>query len=250
MSDKNDNSNDPTTESYKTLQTWLDSQVSGLKANRDAILGEKGQLEQKLREQAEQWKGLDPAKVRALMSKFENDEELKLIGEGKFEEVIQRRTENLRRGLESERDAARTRITELEETVGRKTNSIKSLTIDAQVREIGLSMDPPIDSRALGDAIRAAREIFTLNDEDAVIARRADGSPIIGKDGKSPLGLAEWLKTTFETGKTLWWGSSSGGGANGSGGVRDGKKHDAAALDKMSPRQKLLVGLASDDRAA
>lgn len=248
MPDPNLPNDDAAANNLSTLQKWLDEQTAGLRTNRDTILAEKREAERKAQELADQWKGLDPAKVRTILAKFEGDEEMKLIAEGKFDEVINRRTENLRRGLEAERDAARAKIDEQNSKLGQKTDRIKSLTIDAEVRQLALAMNPPMDPRALGDAIRAAREIFTLNDEDAPVAKRSDGSPIIGKDGKSPLGLAEWLQSTFEAGKTLWWGASSGGGSNG--GVHGGNKKPAIDLDKMSARQKLSIGLAQANESA
>lgn len=226
------------------LQTWLDEQTAGLRGNRDTILGEKRTVETELRQLKEQWAGFDPEGVKALLDKFNNDEEAKLIKEGKLEDVVELRTENMRKGLEAERDAARTRVTELEGLLTGKDETITVLMVDSQVRELGLAMDPPMDPLGLGDAIRAARTIFRLNGDNSPIALREDGqTPIIGKDGKTPLGIDEWLHTTFETGKTLWWGHSSGGGATGGGEGGEGKNDlDAKAIEQMSPRQKLLSG--------
>lgn len=225
------------------FQKWHDEQTAGLRGNRDAILGEKREAEKLLAEEREKWKGLDPERMKLILNKFENDEEMKLIEAGKFDEVIEKRTENLRRSLEAERDAARKKVEELEGLLHGKDETITVLKVDSQVREIGLEMDPPMDPRGLGDAIRAARGIFRLNGENLPVALREDGqTPIIGKDGKTPLGIEEWLKTTFETGKTLWWGQSSGGGATGGGDGDRGKDLNAADIEKMSPRQKLVAG--------
>lgn len=225
------------------LQAWHDEQTAGLRGNRDTILQEKRDADAALVEEKARWAGLDPESVRSLLAKFEDDEEAKLIKDGNFEEVIKMRTENMRTGLEAERDAARTRIEELEGALSGKDEAITVLKVDSQVRELGLAMDPPMDPLGLGDAIRAAREIFRLDGENHPVALREDGStPIIGKDGKTPLGIDEWLHTTFELGKTLWWGHSSGGGATG-GGEGGGKDKLAAdAIEKLSPRQKLQAG--------
>lgn len=231
------------TAALSALQKWHDEQTAGLRGNRDAILHEKREAERILAEEREKWKGLDPERVKLILNKFENDEEMKLIEAGKFEEVIEKRTENLRRSLEAERDAAREKVTELENLLHGKDETITVLKVDSQVRELGLAMDPPMDPRGLGDAIRAARSIFRLNGENVPVALREDGkTPIIGKDGKTPLGIEEWLQTTFETGKTLWWGQSSGGGATGGGEGGRGKDFDKDAIEKMSPRQKLVAG--------
>lgn len=233
---------DPAAEGLAALAKWHETETAGLRGNRDAILEEKRGVEKRLADLEATWKGFDPESVKAILAKFENDEEMKLIKEGKFEQVIEMRTENMRKGLEAERDAARGKVTELEGLLSGKDETITVLKVDSQVRELGLAMDPPMDPRGLGDAIRAARAIFKLNEENLPVALREDGTPIIGKDGKTPLGIEEWLKSTFESGKTLWWGHSSGGGATGGGDGERGSKHDAEAIEKMSPRQKLQLG--------
>ena len=238
---------EPSPEQIAALNSWLERETSGLRTNRDTILNEKKELDTQFKELQEQVAGLgDLDRVKALVEKFSNDEELKLIEEGKIDEVLERRTENLRKGLEAERDAARKALDDKDEVLSRKTETISRLTIDSKVREIGLSMDPPMDVRATQDAIRAARELFVLDDEDKPVAQK-DGLPMIGKDGKTPLGLEEWLKITFEEGSTLWWGASKGGGANGGGDGGADTGSDAEAVEKMSPRQKLGVGFQKDD---
>ncbi len=225
------------------LQAWHDEQTMGLRGNRDTILLEKREADRKLAELTAQWSGMDPERVKQLVAKFDNDEEMKLIEAGDFEKVVERRTENMRTGLEAERDAARGKVTELEELLSGKDETITVLKVDSQVRELGLGMNPPMDPKGLGDAIRAARTIFRLSEENVPVALREDGTtPIIGKDGKTPLGIEEWLQATFESGKTLWWGSSSGGGAAGGGDGDGDKSRNAEDIEKMSPRQKLQAG--------
>lgn len=226
----------------KKLGDWFEAQTSGLRGNRDTILEEKRDLEARFKALEEQWKDLDPETVRAILAKFENDEEGKLIKEGKWEEVIESRVENLKKDFAAKLEAATKKIDELTTALGGKDEMITVLKVDSQVRELGLAMDPPMDPKGLGDAIRAARTLFKLDKNNEPVALQDGNTPIIGKDGKTPLGIEEWLQNTFESGKTLWWGHSSGGGATGGGdGDRD-KNLDKDAIEKMSPRQKLRVG--------
>lgn len=234
---------DPEKEKLQALQSWLSEQTAGLKGNRDQILTEKKEVEQKLKDLQGQIEGLgDIDRVKELLQRFENDEELKLIEDGKIDEVISRRTENLRKSLEAERDGARSALDEANSKLDAKTETISRLTIDAKIREIGLSMDPPMNPLGLADAIRAARDTFVLNDDDQPVAQQ-DGAPVIGKDGKTPLGIEEWLQTMFDSGKTLWWGVSSGGGANGGGDGGADTGSDGVDIEKLSPRDKLKAGL-------
>ncbi|WP_457849526.1 hypothetical protein, partial [Staphylococcus aureus] len=56
---------------------------------------------QKQKETLKQFEGIDVESVKQIMARFENDEEAKLMKDGKFDQVIERRTEKLR--AESER---------------------------------------------------------------------------------------------------------------------------------------------------
>ena len=229
-------------EQNAVLQNWLAEQTAGLRGNRDTILKEKQTAEEKLLALKDQWKGLDPERVRQLVTRFENDAEMKLIEEGKIDEVIAMRTENLRTEMETRLTAATGKIDEQDSLLGRKNDTIASLVIDAKVREIGATMDPPLETLAVPDAIRAARDVFSLGEDDQPVARNTEGAPVIGKDGRTPLGIEEWLQTAFEGEKTLWWPGSNGGGSTGSG---DGNRSRGKEIDPdtLSSRQKLEFGL-------
>lgn len=74
------------------IQAIIDQQVSGLKAKNSELLG-------KLKEQGDNLKrfeGIDPDTVKGMLKRFENDEEAKLIADGKIDEVLNKRTERLR----------------------------------------------------------------------------------------------------------------------------------------------------------
>jgi len=69
--------------------------TKGLVNNRDQIKGEKMALKQELENLKAQWGDLNPDQVKAFMSRLENDEETRLIAEGKIDEVLDRRTKAL-----------------------------------------------------------------------------------------------------------------------------------------------------------
>ena len=125
-------------EKLAELQKWLDDQTAGIRGNRDTILEEKRGVVEELRQLKDLWKGLDPERVRNIIAKFENNEEMKLIEAGEFEKVIEMRTENMRKGLEAKLGAATDRITELEGLLTGKDETITVLKVDSQVREIGI----------------------------------------------------------------------------------------------------------------
>lgn len=114
------------------LQAIIDKQVNeqvvGLKAKNSELLG-------KLKEQNENLKrfeGIDPEQVKGILQRFDNDEEAKLIAEGKIDEVINKRTERLRHDVEKKLQSEKRRAEKAEEFANK------------------------FRSRVLGDEIRAA----------------------------------------------------------------------------------------------
>lgn len=218
----------------------VEEATKGLKSNRDEILGEKRKLSEQLTELQERWKDLDPSVVRNLMSRIENDEEAKLLAEGKVDEVLERRTERLRAQAETDVKAAQ-EIAEARQAELDTANSvIKELVVDAKIR--AAAGDLGLVTTAVDDAIERGRKVFSLDDEKNPVALEKDGSTIRrGKDGKTPLSPKEWLEGMKEA-APHWWAPSNGGGAAGSG-SKERAGDDQKKIDSMSPRDKLSVGL-------
>lgn len=225
-------------EALKRLQSWLGQETAGLKANRDALIGEKRKLEEDFEALKKQWEGLDPKAVRSLLEKFKNDREQQLIAEGKIDEALDARTEAMRLDFESKTKAASARIEELEKALEGKTGKIRDLLLDAAIRD---AAPEDLEPTAIVDAMRAARDVFQLDENDGLVARNTDGSPKYGKDGKSPFSAAEWYETTKAT-YPHWYKRSSGSGAAGGGDGR-GKGLSTDDLDNMSAREKLKRGI-------
>lgn len=219
------------------------TETEGLRKNRDDFRSEKEKLAERLAEFEKRWeplKAFDPTMIASLMSKFEKDEEAKLIAEGKLDEVLNRRTEAMRKDAETRITAATAKLTELEARETALNNRIAQLVIGAKVREAAIKVG--LTPTAIVDAERDALSVFSLDDHESPVMREGDGKTLVmGKDGKTPKTPAEWLEGMREA-KPHWWPPSAGGGAGGSGGGtnRGGKGPD---LDKMTPRQKLQFGL-------
>jgi hypothetical protein len=219
-----------------------DADTAGLKKNREEFKREKEEAEKQLGELRELWKGLDPEKTRHLVKLVSENEEAQLIADGKIDEVVSRRTDALRRDLESKVTAATTKIDELTDQLEKKDGRIKELVIDAKIRGAATQIEG-FQPTAVEDAVLLARTEFDLDERDEPVARDSEGVVKMGKDGKSPLGPAEWLEGKLEE-RIHWRGESAGGGANGGAGGGTRKKGEPNP-DDMTPAQKLEWGLAN-----
>lgn len=194
----------------EAIQSAVDLSTKSIKENLDSIIKEKRDLQRQLKS----FEGIDVDKIKDMQSRFENDEEAKLISEGKIDEVINRRTERMRTDLTTKLDAA----SETEAKITAERDSFKDMFHQERINnQIRLAAEKSgVLPEAIEDIIKRAAGVFSLNDDGAIVARDKEGNLILSKDGKSVLGPPEFVETLKES-ASYYWPGSVGGGAGGSG---------------------------------
>lgn len=182
------------------------------------------------------WEGFDPEQIKSLMVNSKDTEEQKLIKEGKFEEVVKRRTEALVADYEKKLKGAGDALT------GEKSKGQKMHTkvLDAALSTAAAAVG--VHKSALKDIMLQGRTVFSLNDDSDVVAVK-DGSVVLGKDGKSPLQPSEWLESQREE-SSHWFPAGGGGSGSQSNSNRssggDGKKEmKRADFEALSPTDRV-----------
>lgn len=176
------------------IQTLIDQQVSGLKAKNTELLG-------KIKEQGDNLKrfdGIDPDTVKGMLKRFENDEEAKLIADGKIDEVINKRTERMRGDTDKQLKEANTRVEKAEAFA----NKFRARVLGDEIRSAAGKAGAL--SSAQEDLILRAKGIFQINDEGQAVAVDEDGNPIMGKDGRTQLSPIEWIESLKESAPHLF----------------------------------------------
>jgi len=210
---------DPSAPAIKSLiDKAVKEATSGLAANRDEILTEKKTLQQKIEEMSKTWEGLDPQAVRTIMSRLENDEEAKLLAEGKTDAVIERRTERLKADHQKQLEKAEQSRMTLQEQLEAAQGQVKKLMVEGSLRQAAAELG--VVPSAIEDALFRAMGVFTVREDGKLVAEEG-GSTVYGKDGKNPMTPAEWLETMKEK-APHWFPAPSGGGAAGGPGGRGG----------------------------
>ncbi len=225
------------------VSTAVANETAGLRKNRDEVLTEKRELKEKHDGLAKQLADLgDLNTVKAMVDRFKNDEEAKLIADGKIDEVLNKRTESLRKDAETRITAATGKVGELEESLAGSLTRIATLIVGSTIDAAAAKLE--CAPTAIADIRRAALEVFSLNSEnEGIEARGQDGVLLMGPDGKTPLAPATWLEQQKEA-CPHWWGPSAGGGAGGGVGVKGKDNHDAGKLDKMTGRELISAAMA------
>lgn len=127
------------------------------------------------------WEGLDPKQVRSLMERMKNDEELRLISEGKHDEVINKRVEKVQLEYEEKITNLGKERETLHQDATKYKNKYQQYRLNSELsREFvtngGLET-------ALDDIILRASSVFGLDDDDNIVAFEKDGKIRKNKDG-------------------------------------------------------------------
>lgn len=213
----------------------LQGSVKKLESKNNELLGEN----KTFKEQMKAWDGLDPNSVRSLLQNFENDEEKKLIAEGKFEDVVKKRTEKVSaefggklKTLETERDTYKTQAEQYQATISNM--AIDSQIVENFVKEKGLES-------GIQDIKLRAKQIWRYENGE-LIPRNEKGEIIQGEKGV--LTPQEWVKSLQKDAPHLFPESVSGdtGGNRGKGGNSiDDKISAARKAGNVTEYRRLLA---------
>lgn len=180
--------------------------------------------------------GIDPVKTRALLAKFDNEEEAALIASGKVDEVIAKRMAKRDAELQRQLDAAKGET----ESARKVADTFKGRVLDNHIRAAAAKAG--LHPFAVDDALLRARSLFSLDDKGDAVQLGTDGAPVLGKDGKTAFTPAEWLEAMKESAPHWFPAQGSGGGANGSGGAGSGGKTiRREAFDALSQHERAKV---------
>ncbi|MGG2098128.1 hypothetical protein ABFY41_11210 [Acinetobacter haemolyticus] len=178
---------------------------TALQSEREAAKTAKKEL-QKLQEQFD---GIDPDAVKKLLTQFEQDEDAKLIAEGKIDEVIQKRTEKMREQHDKLLNEEKVRADKAEAYA----NKFKQSVVQSKIVQAAVELEALPE--ATGDIAFLAQSKFKLDEDGNAVAVDESGEVIIGKDGKTPLSPKEWVESLREQ-KPYYWPKANGSGSPGS----------------------------------
>lgn len=212
----------------------VEAATAGLKNKNTELLGSLKNTKTELDGFKTQFEGLDIAAVKGLLTKVGQDEETKLIAEGKLDEVITRRTERLRGDYDKQLAAEKARADKAEAFAVKYSDKVLADSIRAAAIRAGALPE------AAEDIILRARGTFKLSEDGEAIATDRDGEVIYGKDGKTPLSPLEWAESLRETAAHLW-PRAQGAGQTGDNGGKATKKwgeyseQERAAMARDNP---------------
>lgn len=210
------------------LQEYLSTQVSGLKSKNAELLGKLNTSKSELDGLKGQFEGLDIEAVKGLLKRASEDEETRLIAEGKLDEVVTKRTERLRGDMDKQLAAEKERADKAEAFAQRFSDKVLADSIRAAALKAGALPE------AAEDIILRAKGTFTLDENGEAVAVGADGEVIYGKDGKTPLNPLEWAESLREAAPHLWPRAQGAGQTGDNGGKAPSKKRSEMSAEDMT----------------
>lgn len=230
---------DATTKKFKLNPAKVEVEdVSGLKRTVEATRTEareaKRLSDQRVADALKPFEGIDPVKTRALLDKFNGEDEAALIAAGKIDEVINRRMEKHTKAQQKLIDDAAAR----EGGAMELAQSLMEDAVDNKVR--AACAKAGLHASAVEDALLRARAIFTLDDDKNVIQLDENDEVVLGKDGKTPFSPGEWLEGMKESAPHWFPAGGTGGGAGGS-----RLKSGGQDLSGLSPVARLTAARAA-----
>lgn len=184
----------------------------------------------------DQFAGIDPVAVREMMKRLEGDGEAALIAAGKVDEVVAKRTEKLQKDLQKKVEEALT----AQKAADARAKKFEQRVLDNHIRMAAASAG--LHTHAIEDALFRARSMFSLNEDGEAIQLGSDGTPVLGKDGKTPFSPKEWLESMKETAPHWYPAGSSGSGAGGGG---KGTKGNGKDLSHLPPAARMAAARAA-----
>jgi len=214
------------------VQKYLDGEVTGLKSKNQELIGSNKTIKTELDKLKGQFDGLDIEAVRGLLARAGQDEETKLLTEGKVDEVFNRRTERLRGDYDKQLKTVTARAEKAEAFAAKFQGKVLGDSVRGAALKAGALPE------ATDDIILRAKGVFTLNEEGEAVAVDEAGEVILGKDGKTPLTPLEWAESLRESAPHLWPRASGTQAPGGGSGQAAFKRSEMTAEQKRDYQRK------------
>ena len=194
---KDDLSND-----YKAK---LDEEVTGLKAKNEELLGKNKEYKTR----ADLFEGMDHEAAKEALELVEKNEDIKLIKDGKIDELVDQKTSQMRSDHEAAIGELNSKLVSQTERADKFEGLYNIKTVDDALREVAVKAG--VRDTAITDVLLRGRGIFSVAEDGSVEARGADGK-LLKTDDEKILTTTNWVES-LKTVSPHYWPESEGAGA-------------------------------------
>lgn len=216
-------------ESKNAIAKAVEEATNGLNSKNAELLDELKTAKSNLKK----FEGVDIDSVSKMMEQINQSEELKLISEGKFDEVLQKRMDTVNAKHQEETSTLQKALEEALENSNKYKSTLEKNTISDSVRSAALKAG--ILPEALDDVVRRGLDIFSIDEEGKIEARDENGNLLtIDELLVTPERFIDSLKKSAKH----YWGSSEGAGAEGNKGENKSGSGSGEGLVEIATNEK------------
>ncbi len=154
------------------------------------------------------FEGVDPDKwdeAKKALEKVQNMKDQKLIDAGKLDEVVNARTETMRKDSDAKVKAAQEARDAATKEASNLRTELGTLTIDTGASE-NVAKVGAVRKGAMPDILARAHKTFKINDEGKMEPRTPDGDILYDENG-DPLSMDKWAKNLIQDAPFLFEGA-------------------------------------------
>lgn len=179
------------------LNERLEEATTGLKNKVNELLSEKKKLQEKYGDIKDPQAALDALKF------LQEDEMARLLKEGKFEEVLERRTATLKSDYEAKLTEMNSNFEAVQERANTYEGMYKTKMVEDALRNAAIKAK--VRPEALTDIILRGNTIFSLGDDNKTVeARDSNGKLLMNSDGTTILTPDAWVNDLKVTARHFW----------------------------------------------
>jgi hypothetical protein len=208
------------------IQVKIEEAVSGLKSKNDELLNEKKKISEKLKAFADIE---DPELAREALKFIKENEDAQLIKDGKIEEVVEKRTSQLRADHEAFVSDLQKELEEAKLAGNNYKTMFENKTVDDAIRNAATQAG--VLPEAIESVLLHGRGVFSVGKDGTVESRDAEGN-LRKTDSDMIVNPKNWIESLKKTDPYFWPGSV-GAGAN-----AGGKGGDSDLIDRMAEAAK------------
>lgn len=213
------------TQVNEKLADAIEHEVNGLKNKNSDLIREKKTIQ----DQLDKFKGIDAEKIHTLIRQFEDDEEARLISEGKIDEVIAVRTERMRKSYDQKQEELSANLTRALNERDDFSKRYDDFTVEVALRKAAEKHE--VLPEAIDDVLRRAKGVFAI-EEGNIVSKTPSGKVKMNATNDGPYTPGDYIDE-LKSSAAYYWPASKGLGASGGAGGMD-KSDLAAALQRAA----------------
>jgi len=190
------------------VQSAVQKATEGLKSKNAELLDEK----KKIQETLKNFENIDPKKAKEALQFLDENEYAQLVKDGKIEELLEKRTSQLKSEHEEAITELKTQLNDTMEKALTYEQKYNQRTVTEELRKTAIKAG--VREEAVSDVLLRGINVFQVGTDESLESRDKEGNLIKTQDGKvlTPANWVEELKNTHPH----YWPPSSSAGARGS----------------------------------